>query len=169
MSAQNSYRYTTPRNAPGGIYDLSPKAVNSRQGEGQLRFGTGVVHGSIPGTNVTAPVATATVDKFEGIVLSTHTHEMDMDGVLTIKDGKTVNVMRYGRAWVRIEPDTEIAYGEDVFLITDGKSAGCFTNTSSTATKIAVPGKFIGPSGIDGIAPVELFNAPAPAAGGAGA
>ena len=55
------------------------------------------------------------------------------------------------------------------FLVTDGESAGCFTNTSSTATKIAVSGKFIGPSGIDGIAPVELFNAPAPAAGGAGA
>ena len=169
MSAQNSYRYTTPRNAPGGVYDLSPKAVNSRQGEGQLRFGIGVVHGSTPGTNVTAPTAGVTADKFEGIVLSTHTHEMDMEGVLTIKDGKTVNVMRYGRAWVRTEKDAEIAYGEDVFLVTDGESAGCFTNTSSTSTKIAVSGKFIGPSGIDGIAPVELFNAPTPAAGGAGA
>ena len=169
MSAQNGYRYTTPRNAPGGVYDLSPKAVNSRQGEGQLRFGIGVVHGSTPGTNVTAPTATATADKFEGIVLSTHTHEMDTDGAVTIKAGKTVNVMKYGRAWVRTEKNAEIAYGEDVFLVTDGESAGCFTNTSSTATKIAVSGKFIGPSGIDGIAPVELFNAPAPAAGGAGA
>lgn len=169
MSAQNSYRYTTPRSVPGGIYDLSPKAVNSRQSEGKLRFGTGVVHGSAPGTNVTAPAAAATADKFEGIVLSSHTHEMDMEGAVVIKDGKTVNVMKYGRAWVRTEKDAEIAYGEDVFLVTDGESAGCFTNTSSTSTKIAVSGKFIGPSGIDGIAPVELFNAPAPADGGAGA
>lgn len=163
MSAQNSYRYTTPRNAPGGVYDLSPKAVNSRQGEGQLRFGIGVVHGSTPGTNVAAPTATATADKFEGIVLSTHTHEMDMEGVLTIKDGKTVNVMRYGRAWVRIEKDAEIAYGEDVYLITSGDEAGYFTNKDSEATKIAVSGTFIGASGVDGIAPVELFNGPAPA------
>lgn len=164
MSAQNSYRYTTPRNVPGGIYDLSPNAVNSRQSEGQLRFGTGVIYGSTPGTNVTAPGSGATPDKFEGIVLSSHTHEMDMEGNVVIKDGKTVNVMRYGRAWVRTEPDAEIAYGEDVYLITDGDDAGCFTNSDSEATKIAVSGKFIGASGVDGIAPVELFNAPAPAA-----
>ena len=30
MSAQNSYRYTTPRSVPGGIYDLSPKAEIGR-------------------------------------------------------------------------------------------------------------------------------------------
>lgn len=163
MSAQNSYRYATPRSTPGGIYDLSPKAVNSRQSDGQLRFGMGVVHGSTPGANVAAPKSSATADKFEGIVLSTHTHEMDMDGAVTIKDGKTVNVMRYGRAWVRTEKDAEIAYGEDVYLITDGDEAGYFTNSDSEATKIAVSGKFIGASGVDGIAPVELFNAPAPA------
>lgn len=167
MSAQKTYRYTTPRSTPGGLHDLSPKAVNSRQSDTKLLFGTGVVQGTAPGATVAAPTSGATADKFEGIVLSTHTHEMDTDGAVTIKAGKTVNVMKYGRAWVRTEKNAEIAYGEDVFLVTDGENAGCFTNSSSSATKVAVSAKFIGTSGLDGIAPVELFNAPAPAAAGA--
>lgn len=40
-----------------------------------------------------------------------------------------------------------------------------FTNSESSGTKVALAGRFIGANGEDGggIAPVELYNAPAPA------
>lgn len=169
MAVQTSYSYSTRRGVPGGIFDLTPRAVNSRIAEGQLKFGMGVVQGSIPGSNIAVPTSDATPSVFEGVSVNGGTQELDMEGKATVKAGTSVSVMQHGRVWVRVEDDAEIAYGEDVYLVTDGDSAGCFTNSDSTATKIAVAAKFIGSSGTDGIAPVELFNAPAPAAAGGNA
>lgn len=167
MAVQTSYGFSTSRGAPGGIYDLSPRAVNSRSAEEKILFGIGVVQGSTPGSNIIIPTEDSTAADFEGVTVNGGTQEMDLEGKTVVKAGTSVSVMRHGRVWVRVEDDAKIAYGEDLYLITDGDSAGYFTNADSEATKVAVAGKFIGGSGTDGIAPVELFNAPAPVAASA--
>ena len=61
------------------------------------------------------------------------------------------------------------AYGDSVYLITEGEEAGCFTNEAGTPASgeshqgdpatIAVKARFVG--GVDTnaqIAPIELFN-----------
>ena len=163
MAVQTSYSYSTSRGIPGGIYDLSHRAVNSRMAEEKMTFGIGVVQGSIPGSNIAIPTSTAVPADFDGISVNGGTQELDLEGKAVVRAGATVSVMRHGRVWVRIEPDAEIAYGDDLYLITDGYNAGRFKNQSSEETKIAVAGRFIGGSSTDGIAPVELNNAPAPA------
>ena len=164
MAVQTSYSYSTSRGIPGGIYDLSPRAVNSRMAEEKMTFGIGVVQGSIPGSNIAVPTSAAAPADFDGISVNGGTQELDLEGKAVVQAGTTVSVMRYGRVWVRIEADAEIAYGDDLYLITDGDNAGRFTNKTSGETKIAVAGRFMGASGTDGIAPAELYNAPAPAA-----
>ena len=60
MAVQTSYGYATPKGIPGGIYDLYHYPVDSRFNEednGKLRFGVGVVKGSIPGSNVVLPLS----------------------------------------------------------------------------------------------------------------
>lgn len=163
MAVQTSYSFSTSRGAPGGIYDLTPRAVNSRSAEEKILFGIGVVQGSVPGSNIAMPTKDSTAAEFEGVSVNGGTQEMDLEGKTIVKAGASVSVMRHGRVWVRVEKDAEIAYGEDAYLITNGDFAGYFTNADSEATKVAVAGRFIGTSGTDGIAPVELFNAPAPA------
>lgn len=164
MAVQTSYGFSTSRGAPGGIYDLTPRAVNSRSAEEKILFGIGVVQGSTPGSNIAIPTKDSTASMFEGVSVNGGTQEMDLEGKTVVKAGTSVSVMRHGRVWVRVEDDAEIAYGEDAYLIIDGDSAGYFTNADSEATKVAIAGRFIGASGTDGIAPVELFNAPAPVA-----
>ena len=161
MAVQTSYGFSPSRGVAGGLYDMSPRAVNSRTTEAEIVFGIGVMQGSAPGSNVALPAAASAAAAFEGIVLNGGTQEMNMEGAVTVGKGKTVSVLSYGRAWVRVEPESEIKYGDDLYLITDGDHAGRFTNSSSTSTKIAVPGKFIGANTTTGIAPAELFNAPA--------
>lgn len=165
MAVQTSYGFSTNRGVPGGIYDLTPRAVNSRSAEEKILFGIGVVQGSVPGANIITPTKDSTAADFEGVSVNGGTQEMDLEGKTVVKAGTSVSVMRHGRVWVRVEEDAEIAYGEDAYLIIDGDSAGYFTNVDSEATKVAIAGRFIGASGTDGIAPVELFNAPTPAGG----
>lgn len=163
MAVQTSYGFSPSRGVAGGLYDMSPRAVNSRTTESEIVFGIGLVQGSAPGTNVTGPAATSTAAVFEGIALNGGTQEMNMEGEVKVGKSRTVSVLRYGRAWVRVEPESEIKYGDALYLITAGDNAGRFTNADSEETKIALSGQFIGANTTDGIAPVELFNAPAPA------
>lgn len=165
MGVQTTYGYSPSRGLAGGLYDMSPRAVNSRIAEEQIVFGIGLMPGTAPGRNVVKPSSGASAADFEGIALNGGTQEMDMDGVLNVKAGTSVSVLRYGRAWVRVEPEQEVEYGDDLYLITDGENAGYFTNSESSGTKVALAGRFIGANGEDGggIAPVELYNAPAPA------
>lgn len=162
MAVQTSYGFSPSRGVAGGLYDMSPRAVNSRTTESEIVFGIGLVQGSTPGTNVTGPASTSTAAVFEGIALNGGTQEMDMEGAVKVAKSRTVSVLRYGRAWVRVEPEAEVKYGDALYLITTGDNAGRFTNADSEESKIAVSGQFIGANTTDGIAPVELFNAPAP-------
>ena len=163
MSVQTSYNFATPKGVAGGLYDLSPYAVDSRRNEaddGVLKFGMGVVVGTTAGNQVKVPAATS--DKFEGVALNGFSSELDMDGKLTLKKGATVGVLRKGRVWARIKAGVTVAYGNDVYLIANGANAGLFTNAEekngeSTVISIKITGaKFVGVKGTGDVAPVEL-------------
>ena len=165
MSAQTKYGYSTPIGAAGGIVDVAPHQIDTFLNEeenGVLKFGVGVVQGSKPGVNIALPEKAATAAKFEGITTNNRTTEYDLEGKLAVRKGAAVGVMRYGKIYGRVVEGVEPAYGDSVYLITEGEEAGCFTNAASQAegsTTIAVKGRFVG--GVDTnaqIAPIELFN-----------
>ena len=171
MSAQTRYGYSTPIGSAGGIVDLAPYAVDTFLNEeesGVMKFGYGVVQGSKPGVNIAMPTEAPAAGDFEGITSNNGTTEYDLDGVLAVRKGASIGVMRYGRIYARVIDGVETAYGDPVYLITSGEFAGMFTN-SATATgqeeeadpadTVAVKGRFLG--GVDTnaqIAVVELFN-----------
>jgi len=172
MAAQLSYSYQTPRGVAGSLFDIAPYAINSRvNGETKpnvLMFGMGAVHGATPGVDVLAPTDADTADKFEGVVMTSFTNQMNMLGDIRIFHLQTVGILRYGHAWVRIVDGIEPEYGEALFLVNDGDDAGMFTNDPNEG--IAIMGRFIGPAGTgpgsigDGttvpinIAPAEIYD-----------
>lgn len=156
MSVQTSYGNQTPKGVAGGIYDMFHYAVDSRFNEeanGVLRFGVGVVPGTLPGSSVKLPVAASTAAQFEGVVLNGFDRQQDMEGKLSILKNQNVSVMRRGRVWVRLATAAAPKYGDAVHLLTSGNDAGCFTTTGG----VAIPGRFIGPAS-NGVAPVELYG-----------
>lgn len=172
MSAQTKYGYSTPIGAAGGIVDVAPHQIDTFLNEeenGVLKFGTGVVQGSKPGVNIALPKKAATAAKFEGITTNNRTTEYNLEGKLAVRKGAAVGVMRYGKIYGRVAEGVEPAYGDSVYLITEGEEAGCFTNEAGTPAAgeghqgdpatIAVKARFVG--GVDTnaqIAPIELFN-----------
>lgn len=159
--AQKTYSYNTPVGVPGGIYDINDYSSNSRcneEKEGVLKFGTGVVVGTNPGTDVKLPTADSNEGQFEGVVMNTGTTEMDKYGNVAVPENATVGVMPRGRIWVRIGADAEPEYGKSVYLIKDGDEVGCFTTDDDEAAKIAVPARFITNEVSEGMAAIELYG-----------
>ena len=161
MSAQTAYNFYTPTTGAGGILDLAPYAIDTfinEEDTGVLKAGMGVVQGSEPGKNIALPTEeTADASVFEGITTNNRTTQYDLEGELAVPNGKSVGVMRYGRIYGRVAEDTEIEYGDSVYLITSGDEAGYFTNSEDGG--IAVKGRFL--SGVDlqaQVAAIELFN-----------
>lgn len=162
MSAQTRYGFRTPIGFAGGIYDLSPYAIDAFLNEeetGKMSFGVGVVIGSNAGAGVKLPKDGDTAAMFEGITVNNRTTELDTEGKLNVKKGGSINVMRYGRIYARVAAGVEPKYGDAAYLITSGDQAGYFTNVAGS-TAVAVKARFIG--SLDGtgaqIALVELFN-----------
>ena len=156
MSVQTSYGNQTPKGVAGGIYDMFHYAVDSRFNEetdGVLRFGVGVVPGTLPGSSVKLPAADSTTTQFEGVVLNGYDRQQDLSGKLFILNNQNVGVMRRGRVWVRLAADAAPKYGDEVHLLTSGDDVGCFSTTGG----LTVPGRFIGPAS-NGVAPVELYG-----------
>lgn len=173
MSAQNRYGFSTPIGAAGGIVDLAPYAIDTFLNEeenGEMKFGLGVVKGSTPGMNIAKPKTATVVGDFEGITTNNRTTQYDLDGDLSVRKGASIGVMRYGRIYGRICNDVAPAYGDPVYLITDGENAGMFTNSATetgqgdeeeaqAAKTVAIKGRFL--STVDAtaqIAMIELFN-----------
>lgn len=159
MSVQTKYGFKTAKGIAGGIYDMHHYPVDSRFNEEPnkvLRFGVGVVPGTIPGSNVKLPTAESTAAQFEGVVLNGYDRQQDLEGKLFIQNNQNVSVMRRGRVWVRLATGAVPAYGSPVCMVTDGDEAGCFT----TEGGVTIPGRFIGTAsgGTDGVAPVELYG-----------
>jgi len=156
MSVQTKYGNRTAKGIAGGIYDMYHYSVDSRFNEeanGVLRFGVGVVPGTIPGSNVKLPTAESTAAQFEGVVLNGFDRQQDLEGKLFILNNQNVSVMRRGRVWVRLATGAAPEYGAPVCMAVDGNEVGCF----STEGGVTIPGRFIGPAS-NGVAPVELYG-----------
>ena len=158
--SQTSYGYHQQAAVPGGLRDTSPHSIVARANEetepGAVRFGMGVVQGSVPGTNVKLPTSASTAGTFEGIVL-TGVKSMDLQGAIAIEETDTLGVLKWGKAWVRLASGiATVVYGDQLYLVKSGDDAGRFSNEADDA--IAVNGVFIGGIESGDIAPVELFN-----------
>jgi hypothetical protein len=156
MSVQTTYGYATGKGLAGGIYDMHHYPVDSRFNEeenGKLRFGVGVVPGTIPGSNIKLPTAESTAAQFEGVIVNGFDRQQDLEGKLSILNNQNVGVMRRGRIWVRLAANATPSYGNALHMIVDGNEAGCF----ATEGGVTIPGRFIG-SASNGVAPVELYG-----------
>ena len=166
MSAQTTYRYSTPIGLPGGIVDIAPYAIDTFLNEeetGAMAFGVGVVQGTTPGRLVKLPVAASTAAVFEGIASNNLTTEYDMEGTIHIRKNARIGVMRYGRIYGRVMTGVTPAYGDAAYLVTSGDEAGYFTNAAAgqddTYTTVAVKARFLGTVDTNSqIAQIELFN-----------
>jgi len=167
MGAQSVYKFSTPVGQAGGIYDLSPYAVDSfvnESADGVVKPGTGVVRGTAAGKQAKGPNAGSTAALFEGIVTNRRTTENALSGGVVIKSGTTLGVMRYGRIFGLLAADAEPAYGDAVYMVQSGDDAGCFTNAADNGetgdgkvSYVAIKGRFLSGAS-DGIALIELFN-----------
>lgn len=156
MSVQKKYGYRTGKGIAGGIYDMYHYPVDSRYNEeanGKLRFGVGVVSGSIAGSNIALPTAEAQASDFEGVVVNGFSNQQDLEGRVRIMNNQNVGVMKKGRIWVFLAEGAAPKYGDPIFVITEGDDAGCF----ATEGGIAIGGRFIGAAD-GGLAPVELYG-----------
>lgn len=156
MSIWKNYSSRTPAGVAGGLYDLTDHVVDSFRidaKDGEIKCGMGVVHGTVPGTDVALPAAASTIDKFAGVVMNGGSTEMDMNGNVVIRSSSSQSVMRSGRIWVRLAAGAEPAYGQQAHLITTGNDAGCFGTTGG----VAVNASFL-TAAQNGIAAVELYS-----------
>ena len=155
---QTTYGFNTPIGQAGGLYDLSPLAIDSFLNEaatGAMKFGMGVVKGTDAGTGVAVPASGAEAGDFEGIVVNRRTTENALDGGPVLKNKCTVGVLRYGRIYGLLATGATPAYGDAVYMVASGNDAGCFTSTSTG--NLAIKGRFL-TGAHDGIAVIELFN-----------
>lgn len=159
MSLWTEYSQQTPKGTAGSLYDLTAHTVDSfhnLEADGVLLPGVGVVHGTIPGTDIALPKEGATADKFVGVVMYGGSNELDMKNNLIIPKGYTVSVMRSGRVWVKMAEDEEPSYGDPVFLVVTGDEVGCFRAAAGDDT-IQINARIV-EAGSNGLAAIELFN-----------
>ena len=159
MAVQTSYGFRSPKGVPGGVFDLSAHEVATRQAEGSgIAFGSGVVVGTNKGTDVTLPDSSSEAEDFEGVVVhNSAIVERNMENQVVIGDKRTIGCLRHGRILVKTGEKAVPAYKEKVYLIIDGKEAGCFTTSADTATKMAVNAIFLGETDM-GIANAEFYQ-----------
>lgn len=159
MAAQTSYGFGFSKGVAGGLYDLSHHEVATRQTEGRVQFGLGVVVGTNAGVDVKMPESSSTAADFEGVVVHNSVMaELDMNNNLNIEDKRTVGCLHHGKIWVATGKDAAPAYKEKVFLITSGDEVGLFTTSADTATKVELNAHYLGASDT-GIAVAEFFPA----------
>ena len=158
---QTKYGYESQQGVPGGLVDSSLRDIISRaNGETSHTYimpGLGIVQGSNPGDNIKLPTANSTPDLFEGVVMTGIT-EHDLDGDIRINPTKMLNILAWGKIWVRVPDNLTVSYGDKAFLIITGSDIGKFTNDQNAGIDISA--KFIGSVNSGNIAPLMLFNAP---------
>lgn len=157
MAVQTNYNFGFAKGVAGGLFDLSNHEVASRQAEGVVQFGLGVVVGTNKGIDVKKPVAASAAEDFEGVIVHNSVMvELDMNNKLNIADKRTVGCLHHGKIWVQTGKDAAPAYKEKVFLITDGDETGLFTTSEDAATKVELNAHYLGVSD-EGIAVAEFF------------
>lgn len=131
MSVQTSYGFGFPKGVVGGLFDLSHHEVVTRQADGTVHFGLGVVIGTNAGIDVAVPTSESTADDFDGVVVHNSVMvELDMKNNLNIEDKRTVGCLNKGKLWVALAPGTVPSYKQKAYLVKDGDYAGYFTSQS---------------------------------------
>ena len=157
MAVQTSYNFGFSKGVAGGLFDLSAHEVSTRQAQGNVKFGVGVVVGTNRGIDVKIPESTNTAVDFEGVVVHNSVMaELDMNNNLNIGDKRTVGCLHHGKIWVAVGENAKIAYKEKVYLITEGSEAGLFTTSDDESTKVELNAYFLGETD-EGIANAEFF------------
>ena len=157
MAVQTAYNFGFSKGIAGGLFDLSAHEVATRQAQGTVKFGVGVVVGTNKGTDVKIPESTNTSNDFEGVIVHNSVMvELDMNNNLNIEDKRTVGCLHHGKIWVAVGENAKPAYKEKVYLITDGNEAGLFTTADDESSKIEVNAYFLGETD-EGIANAEFF------------
>lgn len=143
MAAQTTYAYKTPSGVPGGLLDINPYSTVSRLIEDatSIKFGLGVVKGT---SDQQVKVGTGT---FVGVLVE-KAHELEKDNSLKIEATESFTVLTRGGIWARVADDAEVAFGDPLYLESDGS----FAKTGTTK----IDGRFLG-AAEDGIAPIELY------------
>lgn len=143
MAAQTTYSYSTPSGVPGGLLDINPYHTVSKliEDASNVKFGVGVVKGT---SDAQVKVGSGT---FVGVLVE-KAHELDKDNAVVIGKGESLTVLTKGGIWARVADDAEVAFGDDLYVGTDG----VFAKTGTTKLN----GRFLG-AAEDGIAPIELF------------
>lgn len=134
MAAQLNYDYGTAKGVPGGKFDIAYDEVVTRKNEeenGVLKYGMAAMAGTSAGVTVKVPATGATLAQFEGVVLAAANTEQDMDGVVLVKKGTSVGVMKKGKVWGRTAEGCEATYGASALVVVDGDEAGSFTNKTA--------------------------------------
>lgn len=157
MGVQTSYNYGMNQGVAGGLYDIAAYENNTYTTPGGIPFGYGVVKGPNPGMDIQLPVSSSTAEDFEGVTMNGFTTEQDMSGVVVAGEGQTMGVMKHGNVWVVLGTAANPSYGKTVYLITDGKEAGCFTTENDVATKVLLKAEYLA-DGDNGLAPVRIHN-----------
>lgn len=127
--SQTSYDRNYDAAFAGMKADARYDEVISRQAEGAIDFGRGVVRGTDGEKQCKIPASTS--DVFLGLAL--HRHVQPSGGVARYEDKTTVDVMRKGQAWVKIA-NVAVSAGDEAYLETGTTSAGVFTNATSGTT-----------------------------------
>ncbi len=132
MAVQTDYNFGFSKGVAGGLFDMSHHEVATRQAQGSVKFGLGVVKGTNAGIDVKVPDSAATANDFEGIVVHNSVMaELDMDNNLNIGSKRTVGCLVEGKIWVPVAPDANPTYKGTAYLVKDGEFAGCFTSQSA--------------------------------------
>lgn len=127
--SQTSYDRNYGEAFAGMKADARYDEVISRQAEGAIDFGHGVVRGTDAERQCKEPSTTG--DVFLGIAL--HRHKQPSSGVARYEDTETVDVLRKGQVWAKIK-DVAITAGDEAYLETGTSGNGCFTNATSGTT-----------------------------------
>lgn len=155
MGVQTAYNFSMQKGVPGGLYDIAPYENHTYVVSGAVTFGIGVV--SNDGCTAAVPAADSTVENFVGMTMNGFTTQQDMKGNIVVEEGQSIGVLKYGNAWGVLGKNAEPARNKDVYLITSGEEAGCFTTTEDTSTKIPLKASFINRAD-NGIAPMRFYN-----------
>ena len=134
MAAQTDYSYSTPKGVAGGKFDIAYDEVITRKNEeedGVLKYGMAAMTGSARGTGVKVPAAGSDRAAIEGIVLRAANTEQDMKGMVVVRKGASVGIVRKGHVWGRISSECVPVYGKTAYVVADGEDAGCFTDQSA--------------------------------------
>lgn len=132
MSVQTGYNFATPVGIAGGIFDLTDYTIDTRVNEentGAMGLGVGVFQGTVPGANIKLPSGQESAATFEGFTVNGFTNMHDLEGVVALKKGQAVGVMRKGRLWVKLATGKTLAYGASAKLVVSGDDKGCVSDT----------------------------------------